>query len=534
MSKLKISEELSLPQELAGRTQVILAQKGAGKTYTAMKQTELLLDAGQQVVALDPTGVWWGLRSPAPGRHGKGFGVIVMGGDHGDLPLETTAGAIVADFIAESAESVILDLSAFESNAAQDRFVTDFAERLYRAKASDRRTIHVMLDEADSFCPQRPIGGPGSIAQRMLGAFEAIVRRGRSRGLGITLISQRPAVLNKNVMSQADLLVCLRVVGKHDNDALRDWTNLFATAEQQKEFMETLPKLATGEAWFWSPSWLNIFQRANVGRRVSFDSSATPDSTLVLSDIPAPAKKVDLAKLSAAIQATVEKAEAKDPKKLRARIDDLEEELERVSLEGVRATIDAAKAVPVLTQREKAQLEKRTTWPHNHAPRSRPLPAPRGTGVGNIGGGMRRMMIALAQRPGLNSKQLGVRASMSSNSGTFGTYLAKMRTNGWLEGTGRDSMRLTPAGVTALGEYTPLPEGQALLDHWLTDLGSGPARMLQALANAYPRALTKEQLGTAANISHSSGTFGTYLSKLRTLELITGSKELQASAELFG
>jgi hypothetical protein len=160
---------------------------------------------------------------------------------------------------------------------------------------------------------------------------------------------------------------------------------------------------------------------------------------------------------------------------------------------------------------------------------------PRGESAGEIGGGIRRMMIALAQRPGLNSKQLGVRASMSSNSGTFGTYLAKLRTNGWLEG-GRDSMQLTPAGVAVLGEYTPLPEGQALLDHWLTDLGqgSGAARMLQALANAYPQALTKEQLGTAANISHSSGTFGTYLSKLRTLELITGSKELQASAELFG
>jgi len=47
------------------------------------------------------------------------------------------------------------------------------------------------------------------------------------------------------------------------------------------------------------------------------------------------------------------------------------------------------------------------------------------------------------------------------------------------------------------------------------------------------QALTKEQLAEAAGISHGSGTFSTYLGKLRTLELITGSRELEASEEFF-
>lgn len=152
---------------------------------------------------------------------------------------------------------------------------------------------------------------------------------------------------------------------------------------------------------------------------------------------------------------------------------------------------------------------------------------------GEIGGGLKRMMIALAQRPGLAKKQLGVRAGLSSSSGTFGTYLGRLRSNGWVIDQG-DGLLLTEAGFAALGEFDPLPEGQALLNYWLNELGEGGAgRMLRVLADAYPDALGKEQLGERAQISHTSGTFGTYLGKLRTLELVEGRSELRAAREFF-
>ena len=139
-------------------------------------------------------------------------------------------------------------------------------------------------------------------------------------------------------------------------------------------------------------------------------------------------------------------------------------------------------------------------------------------------------MIALAQRPGLSARQIGVRAGLSSSSGTFDTYLSKMRTNGWLDGT-RDSMRLTAAGVESLGSYEPLPQGKDLLAYWLSQLGGGAARMLTALVEAYPRSLSRQELATQAQMT-LSGTFDTYLSKLRTLELVSGRADLQASEEL--
>src|SRR5690606_38367713 len=111
------------------------------------------------------------------------------GGEHGDLPLEEASGALLADVVMESGASVILDLSDL-SEAAMRRFLADFCSRLYQAKATDRRPLHLILDEADEFAPQRlPRGG-----ERLFGAIDRIVRRGRARGLGCTLISQRPAV----------------------------------------------------------------------------------------------------------------------------------------------------------------------------------------------------------------------------------------------------------------------------------------------------------------------------------------------------
>jgi len=142
------------------------------------------------------------------------------------------------------------------------------------------------------------------------------------------------------------------------------------------------------------------------------------------------------------------------------------------------------------------------------------------------------MLVALAQRPqGITNKQLGVRAGVSCRSGTFSTYLSKARSQGWLQGTAV-LLRITEAGVTALGSYDPLPEGAALADYWIGELGGGAARMLQALVEAYPAPLTNDELGERAGISSRSGTFSTYLSRLRSLELVTGRGELRASEEL--
>jgi DNA helicase HerA-like ATPase len=60
----------------------------------------------------------------------------------------------------------------------------------------------LVIDEADAIAPQKPQKGE----ERMLGAAEDIVRRGGQRGIGCVLVTQRSAVLNKNVLTQAQIL----------------------------------------------------------------------------------------------------------------------------------------------------------------------------------------------------------------------------------------------------------------------------------------------------------------------------------------
>jgi len=104
------------------------------------------------------------LRSSADGKS-AGLPVYVFGGDHGDLPLERSAGALIADVVVDHPAWYVLDFSHFESKEAERQFATDIAERFYRRKGTNKAPMHLFVDEADMFCPQQVPSGD----QRMLG-----------------------------------------------------------------------------------------------------------------------------------------------------------------------------------------------------------------------------------------------------------------------------------------------------------------------------------------------------------------------------
>lgn len=210
MDELRIADDFSLPLEAVTQTFAILAKRGVGKTYTAAVLAEEMLKAQLPVVIVDPIGVWWGLRVAADGEQ-PGLPITVIGGEHGDVPLDESMGAQLAEIICANGLSAVIDLSMFRK-AEQGRFMTAFAETLYH---KNRAPLHLILDEADLFAPQRPMKGQ----ERLLGAFEDIVRRGRARGLGITLITQRAAVINKDVLTQVEVLITLRTISPQDRAA---------------------------------------------------------------------------------------------------------------------------------------------------------------------------------------------------------------------------------------------------------------------------------------------------------------------------
>jgi hypothetical protein len=73
-----------------------------------------LTNGGLPFVVIDPTGAWYGLRSSADGRS-EGIPVIIIGGSHGDLPLEPTAGKTVADLVVDHPGYYVIDPSQIET-----------------------------------------------------------------------------------------------------------------------------------------------------------------------------------------------------------------------------------------------------------------------------------------------------------------------------------------------------------------------------------------------------------------------------------
>lgn len=575
MKNLRLSDKFALPLDVAGEAIAILATRGAGKSYTSAVLIEELYKTDVQTVTIDPTGVYWGLRSGYMGL-ADGLPIIVLGGAHGDVPLAETAGKLIADLIVDTSQSLVLDLSDFDSDAAQCRFMTDFAERLYRRKARSRTTLHLIVDEADEFAPQQPQAKEA----RMVGAMAKLVRRGRSRGIGLTLITQRSASLNKNMLDLVETLLLMRMLGPRDRDAAKGWIKHKNLADELG-VLDSLPSLPTGTAWVWSPL-RDVLEKVAMRKIGTFDSYVTPKPGEVRVE-PKALAKVDLDKLGAQIKATAEKAKAEDPAALRKRIaelegdararttikesyitqDHLKAEYQRGKIDGYKAAIDSlVPAVDRLATLQSAITEVLgefsrdfTKWKQSRPPtqsmesaiaRAKPgdviyppqtetksFLKPTSSANGSLPRAERLVLTALAQYPeGRSTIQIAVITGYAVGGGGFRNALGALRSKGYIDGHG-DRLVATQAGLDALGPYDPLPTGQELLQYWYRQLGKAERKALEALVDEYPKSLSVQQIANRAGYEVGGGGFRNALGRLRTLELIRGRGEIRASDNLF-
>lgn len=540
MGTLQIAPTLSLPLEAVTETFAILAKRGAGKSNAAVVIAEEMYDHGLPWVAIDPKGDWWGVRAAGDGT-APGLSVLVFGGLHGDVPLEPTAGKLVADLIVSQRLTCVLDVSEM-TKADQRRFLVDFADRLYR---TNTEPLHVFCEEADEYIPQRVMGENA----KLVGVFETLVKRGRFRGIGVTLITQRSASLNKDVLTQIETLIPMRTPSPHDRKAILAWVDYHSAG---KEAVDELPGLDDGEAWVFSPQWLRTLVKIKFRRRRTFDSGATP-KVGGKPKPPATLAEVDLDAIKTAMADTIEKAKAEDPKHLRARIRTLEKELAAAQADKPEPVVQTVE-VPVLpadiAERISEQAEALGEWARKvidglskvqmpgptlrralpeKPPPSKPLPNPASvtpirrtqpaTQVDNediqLRAGARRMVETLGRMHPLrlSKSQWGMVSGMKTSSGTWSTYLGEIRRLGYIDQNSA-GFTLTEAGFDYLGVQPEPMTARELQDHYRGILRAGARKMLDALIDAYPNVLSREEVGAAADMSTSSGTFSTYLGEL--------------------
>lgn len=242
----------------------VMGVTGSGKTFTAIGLTEQLLEAGRQTIIIDPTGVYNGLRTAFP--------IPIFGGKFGDIPISDADGAAIARLIIDQNLSAIVDVSLLlkESHAAARRFMAGFVAVL---KTAETKARYIVMDEADEFMPEN---ASGSVTQ-LFGDLKWIVRRGRSEGWRMLMVTQRPQDIAKSVLTQCETMVIHKLTSPQDRKALQEWVKGTADAEQAKVVLDSMAKLATGEAWVWSPVH-DLLERVQMPLNRSEDRSKTPDA----------------------------------------------------------------------------------------------------------------------------------------------------------------------------------------------------------------------------------------------------------------
>jgi hypothetical protein len=567
---LEIGAGLTLPLSWMTMASVVYGNRGTGKSTFGRVIAEEIVNHGQRFCALDIAGAFWGLKASASGTD-TGLPIVIFGGEHADVPLETGAGTKVAEVVASISQSVILDFELM-SKGKQIAFLGEFLERLYHI---NRDPLLLLMDEAQRYAPQKPMSVE---ANKTLGATEDIVKLGRKHGLGPVVFTQRGSGLNKEVSELADVLVAFRSPGVLDQKRIKEWLEANATAEQQKEVMAKISSLPTGTAIVASnhPD-LPLFGAFAIRRPRTFDSSATPKPGERRVE-PKVLAQADIEVLKVEMAEAIERAKAEDPKELRKEVARLKGQIADLIADPMKVEYETIveKPVPFLTDEARAQIDELTatlqsiseqldtesvrqpialdrlhTEPtkaviHEWKPDLRPARiedmgradpeklrqagiavavAARSPSDGEMKLGKPELAIlaTLAVNPeGLIQKRLSTLTGYSIKSSGFGIALATLRREELVEKGPLIKITDKGLGYVPDGVELPPPPGPELVDYWLRKLKTTEQRILRVMIDAHPEQLTIDEIAERAGYSPKSSGLGIALGKLRSTKLING------------
>lgn len=554
----------AIPKSVLAHHTAIVGKTGSGKTSTEKLAVEQVYQEGFRVCVLDTTkSDWWGITSSASGKS-AGLPFKILGGPRGHLPLHSSAGKALGQLIGSGKlPHSILDMADFEAGGIQ-RFFVDFAPALMR---SAKGVLYLVIEEAHELAPKERAGfGSENMAIHWA---KKLATAGRSKGIRLIVATQRVQALHNAVLGSCETVIAHRLTAPADQDPVLKWLKANSDKETEQAVAKTFSSLSTGEAWVCSGE-ARIFKRIKFKKFSTYDNTATPTGDDAQHHVTTAA--VNLDELRSIIGDAVAEAEANDPKALKSQIAKLQAELSSARATPVRPASPEAiaayerqgyeravagmkpslAAIDVIMEKVQSKLadlvlevrEARSGLfatvppPPTAAPRPMPAPAPitRPTPVesnSNLPKAERLVLTALAQYPrGRTKTQIAILTGYSSNGGGFNNALSKLRSNGFI--TGSATIQITQEGLQALGPFQPLPHGRALLDHWMRQLGKAERAILEQVTNAYPRSLTKAEIAAGAGYEPNGGGFNNAMSRLRTLELISGSGDIIANDALFG
>ncbi|GAB6878097.1 hypothetical protein JCM17823_03710 [Halorubrum gandharaense] len=304
------SVDLPVVELLTGRG-FVTGKSGSGKSNTASVLIENLLDNNFPVLIVDTDGEYYGLKEE--------YEILHAGADEEcDIVVSPEHAEKIASLALEQNVPIILDVSGYLEESEASKLLLEVTKQLFAKEKKLKKPFLLVLEECHEYIPEG--GGMDETGKILI----KVGKRGRKHGLGIVGISQRPADVKKDFITQCDWLCWHRLTW--DND-----TKVVGRILGSK-YADAIEELADGEA-FLMTDWDESIRRIQFHRKQTFDAGATPG----LEDFERPELKSVSGDLVSELQSISDEqarheSEMADLRqeldKKRARINQLEAELE--------------------------------------------------------------------------------------------------------------------------------------------------------------------------------------------------------------
>ena len=243
--------ELDLKRLVNGRT-FISAMTDGGKSYTIRKIVEEIFGK-TGIIILDPDGEYSSLRELYP--------FLIVGKD---IPLEIESAEFLAEQILKENISVIFDFSTTDV-IDQQQFTSRFIKRFMELETKLKKSYLIIVEEADEFCPEK-----GVFKSESLHSLINVAKKGRKRGIGLIISTQRPAYVSKMVISQCRNKLIGRTEWTGDLKVIKDFLQI------EEDVIKKISNLSQGEFYF-DGEFIKEKTFAQVGKVKTTHTGETPD-----------------------------------------------------------------------------------------------------------------------------------------------------------------------------------------------------------------------------------------------------------------
>jgi hypothetical protein len=225
--------DLEFPLDFVRDKAFLTGMTGSGKSWTAGLLMEEINRVGLQFVCFDVLGAHDGLATLP--------NVEALSPKNG----ETINMRGLVERLGKEPTSFVIDISGLPLDK-QQVLISDYCEALISAQLN--KGIMSVFEECQDFVPQtgKPVSSEGIIR---------LCKLGRQYGYGVCLISQRPASVSKDALSQCSVYMIHNLVNHRDLKAVEDQMGFGADRTQVKKLSSGIASATQGEVVCYSPSY---------------------------------------------------------------------------------------------------------------------------------------------------------------------------------------------------------------------------------------------------------------------------------------